>query len=229
MIEVIESSLPTFKTVRFHDGLNVVLADTQPTATQKQTRNSAGKTSLLEIIHFLFGANCDRNSLFRTKALVDYSFTTTIKILDETFRVERSGSDPSKIFVLQGGENQVYFPLKTDKASGRTYISNTNWRILLGHALFGLPADIRGSIFEDRGTPSFRSLFSYFARRRSSGGLLYPERHAGQQQRGDWQVNLSYLLGLDWRIPRFVSRSVASSGQSEERHAIDQPGGCQPL
>lgn len=201
MIEVIESSLPTFKTVRFHDGLNVVLADTQPTATQKQTRNSAGKTSLLEIIHFLFGANCDKDSLFRTKALVDYSFTAALKLLGKNIKVERSGSDPSKIFVLQGGENQVYFPLKTDKPSGRSYISNTNWRIFLGHALFGLPADIRGSIFEDTGTPSFRSLFSYFARRRSSGGLLHPERHAEQQQRGDWQVNLSYLLGLDWKIP----------------------------
>ena len=30
---------------------------------------------------------------------------------------------------------------------------------------------------------------------------MYPERQAEQQQRGDWQVNLSYLLGLDWQIP----------------------------
>jgi uncharacterized protein YydD (DUF2326 family) len=38
-------------------------------------------------------------------------------------------------------------------------------------------------------------------RRRDSGAFLYPERQAEQQQRGDWQVNLSYLLGLDWQIP----------------------------
>ena len=30
---------------------------------------------------------------------------------------------------------------------------------------------------------------------------MYPQRHAEQQQRGDWQANLSYLLGLDWQIP----------------------------
>ena len=30
---------------------------------------------------------------------------------------------------------------------------------------------------------------------------MYPERQAEQQRRGDWQVNLSYLLGLDWQIP----------------------------
>lgn len=67
--------------------------------------------------------------------------------------------------------------------------------------MFGMPADVSGTGFEDSGTPSFRSLFSYFARRRNSGAFLYPERQAEQQQRGDWQVNLSYLLGLDWQIP----------------------------
>ncbi|WP_256750496.1 ABC-three component system protein [Mesorhizobium sp. Mes31] len=201
MIETIESSLPTFKTVRFHSGLNVVLADTRPDATEKQTRNSAGKTSLLEIIHFLTGSNCDKDSLFRTKALVGHSFTGSFKILGKGYRVERSGADPAKIFVLQGIENDFHFPTKIDKTSGRAYISNTNWRVFLGHALFGMPADVRGTIFEDAGSPSFRSLFAYFSRRRSSGAFLYPERQAEQQQRGDWQVNLSYLLGLDWKIP----------------------------
>ncbi|MER9140314.1 DUF2326 domain-containing protein [Mesorhizobium sp. M0830] len=201
MIELIESSLPTFKTVRFHSGLNVVLADTQPNATEKQTRNSAGKTSLLEIIHFLTGSNCDKDSLFRTPALIDHSFTATLNILGKTYKVERSGSDPSKIFVIEGGDNRTFFPTKIEKPSGRIYISNVNWRVFLGHALFGMPADIRGTVFEDTGTPTFRSLFAYFARRRSSGAFLYPERQAEQQLRGDWQVNLSYLLGLDWRIP----------------------------
>ena len=30
MILAIESSLPTFKTIYFHDGINVLLADTRP-------------------------------------------------------------------------------------------------------------------------------------------------------------------------------------------------------
>src|ERR1700726_3190382 len=67
--------------------------------------------------------------------------------------------------------------------------------------MFGMPGDVNGTAFEDPGTPSFRALFAYFVRRRDSGAFLYPERQAEQQQRGDWQVNLSYLLGLDWQIP----------------------------
>jgi len=43
-------------------------------------------------------------------------------------------------------------------------------------------------------------MFSYFARRDGSGGFNAPELQAAQQQRWDWQENLSYLLGLDWRI-----------------------------
>jgi uncharacterized protein YydD (DUF2326 family) len=66
MILSIESSDARFKTVRFHQGLNVLLSDSQPGATEKQTRNSAGKTSLVEVLHFLFGSDCDKDSLFRT-------------------------------------------------------------------------------------------------------------------------------------------------------------------
>jgi uncharacterized protein YydD (DUF2326 family) len=201
MIVSIQSSLPTFKTVRFQAGLNVLLADTQADSTEKQTRNSAGKTSLVEIIHFLMGANCDKDSLFRTEALIEHTFSGAFIVAGEQFTVQRGGAEPSKIFLLAGGEDRLDLPKKTDKSSGRVFVSNAKWRIFLGHVMFGTPADVVGTAFEDSGTPSFRALFSYFARRRNSGAFLYPERQAEQQQRGDWQVSLSYLLGLDWQIP----------------------------
>lgn len=201
MILSITSTIPTFKTVRFHEGLNILLADTQPGSTEKQTRNSAGKTSLLEIVHFLLGANCDPDSLLRTKALVDHTFEGSFLIDGEVFTIARRGADPSKIFLLQGGEQRHDLPKRTDKNTGRVFISNINWRVFLGHAMFNLPSDLRGTIYEEASTPTFRAMFSYFARRRSSGAFIHPERQAEKQQRCDWQVNLSYLLGLDWQIP----------------------------
>jgi uncharacterized protein YydD (DUF2326 family) len=51
-------------------------------------------------------------------------------------------------------------------------------------------------------TPSFRALFAYFAWRHPSGAFQKPEQQAAAQQRWDWQMHLSFLLGLDWRIPR---------------------------
>ena len=200
MIVSIESSLKTFKPVIFHAGLNVLLSDRTAKSTDKQTRNSAGKTSLIEIIHFLLGGDCDKDSLFRLDALVEHTFQGTFLIDGEKFTVARTGSDPSKIFLISGGEERKDIPRKLDKVSERFYVSNVNWRIFLGHVMFGLPADERGTLFDESFTPTFRSMFSYFVRRRNSGGFLSPERQAEKQQRWDWQVNLSYLFGLDWQI-----------------------------
>lgn len=55
MILAIESTLATFKPLTFHQGLNILLSDKSAVSTDKQTRNSAGKTSFIEIVHFLLG------------------------------------------------------------------------------------------------------------------------------------------------------------------------------
>lgn len=201
MIISIESSIPTFKTINFHEGLNVLLADKLNDVTSKRTRNSAGKTSLIEIIHFIFGSDCDPDSIFRTPQLIDHSFTATLMLDGMRFRVQRTASTPSKIFILEGGLEREDLSLKTDKETEKLFISNINWRIFLGHVFFDMPFELEGSIFNESYTPSFRSMFSYFARRVNSGGYISPERHAEKQQRYDWQVNLSYLFGLDWKIP----------------------------
>lgn len=216
MILYIESSLKTFKPVTFHEGLNVVLSDRTANSTDKQTRNSAGKTSLIEIIHFLLGSDCDKESLFRLDELVEHTFKGTFKIAGELFTVARSGSDPSKIFLIKGGGERKDLPRKVDKASEQFYVSNLNWRVFLGHAMFALPVNERGTLFDESFTPTFRSMFSYFARRRNSGGFISPERQAEKQQRWDWQVNLSYLFGLDWQIPFDFNKIRAREKTLEE-------------
>lgn len=200
MILSIDSSLETFKRVEFREGLNVLLSDSQPGASQGQTRNSAGKTSLVEIIHFLLGAKCDQKSVFRSDALIDYTFTAEFNFGGESICVERGGSKPSQIFLLQGLQKREDLPIKHIKDSRRPYLSNENWKIVLGHMLLGLPLDKSGTIFEQSYTPTFRSMIAYFVRRQNSGAFISPERQAEKQQKWDWQENLSYLFGLDWRI-----------------------------
>lgn len=201
MILNVDSSIATFKRVEFHDGLNVLLSDKQPGATEKQTRNSAGKTSLVEIIHFLLGADCDKDNLFRSDALIKHTFCADFLFGNEFFSVQRGGAQPSKIFILNDLENRTTYPVKTDKESARLYIPNSKWRALLGELLFGVPAETEGTVYNKSYTPSFRSMISYFIRRENAGGFISPERQAEKQQRWDWQENLSYLLGLDWQIP----------------------------
>jgi uncharacterized protein YydD (DUF2326 family) len=182
MIRRIFSSLPTFKELEFHSGLNVLIAQKEEGATDKQTRNRAGKTSLVEIIHFLMGADAGKDSLFRSEALATASFGMTLDLAGQPYTVERSGKEKAKLHV--------------DATTGRTRPSNTEWTTLLGEKVFGLHDLPEG---EGR-APTFRSLFSYFVRRQNSGAFTTPEKQATMQQAGDFQVALLYLLGLDWQI-----------------------------
>src|SRR6266566_1834843 len=74
MIHEIFSSLPSFKKLEFHPGLNVLIADRTETSTDRQTRNRAGKSSLVEITHFLLGSKADKTSIFRNGLLEKFGF-----------------------------------------------------------------------------------------------------------------------------------------------------------
>lgn len=201
MIVTIGSSLPTFKTVRFRNGLNILLSTKAPGSDDRRTRNSAGKSSLVEIIHFLMGANADKGSLLRHPVLVDHSFYGIFSLAGREVRVERSGKKPSRILLDPEVITAFGLDTETDAKTGLTYVPNEEWKRFLGHTFFGLPQDEEGTAYEGSYTPTFRSMFGYFARRQSAGGFGHPEKQAESQQRWDWQENLSYLLGLDWRIP----------------------------
>lgn len=224
MIISIDSSISTFKSVRFHAGLNILLADTRPGATDKQTRNSAGKTSLVEIIHFLLGSKCAKDSLFRTNALIEHSFTGIFVVGGSTMTVQRSGSAPSKIFLLAGSESAPGILVKIEKTTGRPYVSNENWKSYLGQKMFLLPEIAQETDDEQSGTLSFRSLFAYFARRREAGAFLKPVQQAQMQQRADWQTSLSYILGLDWEIPIEFQKVRDREKNLEELKKASQAG-----
>ena len=183
MIHRITSSLSTFKALEFNAGLNILIAKKEPGASEQQTRNRAGKTSLIEIIHFLIGANVKTDSLFHAKALLNQSFVMDFDLAGIQTSVERSLENKSKIHI-------------SNEMSKRSY-SNPEWISILGERMFKIQET------EEPGRrPTFRSLFSYFVRRQISGAFTTPEKQANQQQPVDYQLTLMYLLGLDWRIAR---------------------------
>ncbi len=81
MILAVSSSIKTFKTVRFRRGLNVLLSDMTDGSTEGHTRNSAGKSSLVEIVHFMLGGEADKKtSLFKAAGIAEHSFTAVLRI-----------------------------------------------------------------------------------------------------------------------------------------------------
>ena len=185
MINSIYSSLSSFKKLEFSSGLNVLIAEKETNATDRQTRNRAGKTSLIEIVHFLMGADAKTDSLFRADALEDEAFGMTFDLGGKTTTAERRGQEYSKIRTSGGSV-----------ISEESKISKTEWLNILGEQMFKLDG-VRD--YEGR-KPSFRSLFAYFVRRELSGAFTTPEKHATNQQAVDCQMALLFLLGLDWKI-----------------------------
>ncbi|MGA9867361.1 MAG: ABC-three component system protein [Acetobacteraceae bacterium] len=223
MIHELSSDLSTFKSLTFGPGLNILLADKSEGATDRQSRNGAGKTSFIELIHFLFGGSADRESIFRSFELSPWSFEARVDVGGAIVDVARSGSKPSRIR-LQGDTSAWPAQPTLDAKSGDLVLSNEQWRALLGTVFFGLSNDNE----DDKRTrfrPTFRSLFSYFARRQNSGGLLAPTQQSNKQQPWDQQVAVSYLLGLDARIPQeFQEVRTQEKAMAEVRKAAKEGG-----
>ncbi len=195
MIYRICSSLPTFKQLEFRPGLNVILAEKTPGATERQTRNRAGKSSITEIIHFVMAGNVEKGSIFKEECLQECAFGIEFDLGGQTVLVERS---PEKRTVMRiaGGEH-AHWPARptVEKKTEDLVIANKSWKTVLSELVFGL-ADAT----ENFG-PTFRSMFSYFVRRHSNSGFASPFRYSSDQTPGNAQVNITYLLDLDWSIP----------------------------
>ena len=198
MIKRISADRESFKTLEFRPGLNILVADKHEGATERDSRNGAGKTSFVELVHFLFGASAPPASIFR-KALGDWKFRAEVEIAGEEGAVERSGDDGRFVQVAGALAEAISPPqLFGEGRLCQVRVSVDAWNASLGERCFGLeraPED--GG---ERFRPSFRSLFSYFARRVAAGGFQNPMLHSSRQQPWDSQVSLSWLLGLDWTI-----------------------------
>lgn len=220
MILSITSSIPTFKALTFRAGLNILLADITERSTDKQTRNSAGKTSMIEIMHFLMGSEADKESLFKKPEIIDHSFTAILHLKNERVSVTRSASDERRIYVDREIATRIGVPVQRSD-DGIDYVTLDDWRRFLGYTWFKMPMDRKDTDFEGSYSPSFRSAINYLARRRRSGGYADIRKTSVYQQPWDWQVNISYLIGLDWRVPQAMQDLRARmKGLSTLRKAI---------
>jgi uncharacterized protein YydD (DUF2326 family) len=125
MIRRIFSDLSSFKELTFRSGLNLLLADKSPGATDRQTRNGAGKTSLIELFHFLTGSECRADSLFRTNELSPFTFGMELDLAGARIAVQRKGEKPAKLTVT-GDTSAWPISPQVDRSSGNVLISNTD-------------------------------------------------------------------------------------------------------
>lgn len=187
MIHDITSSLPKFKSLHLNPGLNILLADKTDHSDKTDTRNGSGKSSLVEVIHYLLGGNAEPKSMFRQPPLDEHWFAMTFDLAHRRVSVRRAGTSPGKVTVV----TEAY----QDDPEIEQTITNAAWKRRLAADTFGITT-------EGEGSPSYRSAISYFARRQGAGGFQTATKQFSQQATWDIQVNLSLLLGLDVKLPR---------------------------
>ena len=200
MIYEIYSNLPGFKNLKFHSGLNIILVDKSKDATNRQTRNKAGKTSLIELVHLIFGSDVDKNSLICQDRLSQFSFGMKFDLNGQEIMVERSCKWKNKVIMKEGEFINWPTSPKWDSALNAYNLSNVVWKEILGNFFFKLPYHINKGERKSF-TPTFRSLISYFVRREGEGGFTEPQKNSNQQQLWDIQTAVSYLLGFDLNVP----------------------------
>ena len=192
MIHNITANYPSFNSVEFTPGLNVVLADRTETSEQKDTRNGLGKSTLIEIIHFCLGSRVKKDQGLLIEPLQGWEFTLEITLAGNRVKVTRAIDKPN-ILIIDGMTIGLTEQLGQNDLFRKQVIKLDQWKTFLEEALFGV------SPFDESYdyTPSFRSLISYFIR---LGNDAYndPFRHTRQQQPWDIQLHVGFLLGLNW-------------------------------
>lgn len=187
----VSADLPEFRTVNFKDGFNIVIADRTQESAETDSRNGLGKSSLVEIINYCLGANLSKGqTLHRLKDTKEWTFKLAVEVEGERIDVSRSLAYSSEV-VLDGiTSQQIEGRLDT---GGRLHVRLAEWKRYLGSVAFGI------SESEESYSPSFRSLFSFFARS-GRGAFVSPFQTVSQQRAWNVQVNNAFLLGLNWRL-----------------------------
>ena len=190
MILSVRSNMPSFREVEFSPGFNVVLADRTMESTSGDSRNGLGKTTLIEIIHFCLGAQARPNQGLRIEPLRGWAFTLEIEVQGRGLIVTRSTDEPNRIR-LDGDVDSI--PGIRDIRDDEYRVRIPDWNAFLGEQFFGLRREESTQKYQ----PTFRSLFSYLARR-GRDAFSSPFSHYRTQREWDKQVNNAFLLDIGW-------------------------------
>jgi uncharacterized protein YydD (DUF2326 family) len=186
-----------FKTLSFHDGLNLIVAERTESSRQGDSRNGTGKSSFVRLLRYAFGGSLA--SELSSPYLADHSFELFLSVAsaegkEEFFSGSRRVSPTTRV-VVEGWS----------ATEGRTDLHVDEWRVLLGQELFHLPSEV------SRPTPGQlwgQLVRTYFGR---------PTKGHGSE--ADWEtgVKLGYFLGLS---PEVLERAGDVDRLSKQRKAI---------
>jgi len=214
MLRRLSADHTAFRTVTFRPGINLLVADTTETSRETDSRNGTGKSSLVELLHFLLGANAGKKSLTSRRPLQNITFALTLDWSGNgQVTVERKGSDAGFVRLdpdVRHDSNSLF------DVAGPAVIPTVEWNRLVEQTLFGLGADHPGI--------SGRTMLSFLIRRIAAKAFNDAVRTFPQQSEAEATASLAYLLGLDWRLAaEFRELAAREATRRQLRKAVDDP------
>ncbi len=218
MLEKLTSNASTFKSLKFKPGFNLIVSERTTYSSSKDSRNGTGKTTFIEILHFLFGSERSRNITLNKKELDDWIFELDFEIDRKQFKLSKS-TLPRTRYQLSGDIDYLKeIPKRVDNLTNTAEYSVDEMKYCLAGLFFNLD---RATI-DSKYSPTFRSLISYFIRRGGEiGGFLDPFKHCTKQAEWDSQVNTCYLIGIEWKYAsQFQMLSEKTNNLKKLRDAV---------
>lgn len=99
MIRSVRCDQPSFKTVEFVEGLNIILAERSEVSSDKDSRNGLGKTTLIDILHFCLGAKADKKNRAMAPALKGWTFFVDLTLRGKPYTVSRNTAVPRQVML----------------------------------------------------------------------------------------------------------------------------------
>lgn len=213
MLRKLDADDPRFKTLHFFPGLNILVADVTSSSTVTDSRNSVGKSSMIELLHFLLGSRPDKNVATK-KAIRDITFELVLDWpnLEDGLSVRRRGASSGSVTLNPDVSASRYDRLEL----GPGQVSVAEWNQLVESSLFNLKGEHSGI--------SGRSLISYYMRRVASHAFNEPIRTHSRTSEVEATTNLAYLFGLDWQLAsRYREVSAREATRAQLRKAVNDP------
>ena len=197
MLRRLGSSDARFRKVDFGPGLNLLVAEREEISTNTDSRNGAGKSSMIELLHFLLGGRNEAKAVWTNRAIRGQTFELQLDWpeLHGLVSVQRSGAKPGRI-QLTPDVTETSQTTLFDGLTSRvpTSVSLKEWQWAIERDLYHVPSE--------NAELSGRTMLSFAMRRVDRGGFLAPTAPNAQQSPHDAMVNLCYLFGLDSGLAR---------------------------
>lgn len=140
-IKRVHANKSSFREVRLHDGLNIILAERSAGSTERDSRNGVGKSTLVEIIHFCLGSSVTQKNVIYQLRDSDWAFSLDLEIGSDSVTVTRSLEAHTAVTLT--GDTRIFAELSSARTSlsGAVELPLKAWKDLLGAICFGISGD----------------------------------------------------------------------------------------